>query len=513
MSDETVPDSLTRLMVVILNYRTPSLTIDCLRSLVGEMGSLPGTRVVIADNASGDGSVEQIGAAIETEGWGEWASLLPLEHNGGYAFGNNAVISRSLHSTNPPPYFLLLNPDTIVRPGAIQVLVDFMDEHPEVGIAGSRLEDPDGKPQCSAFRFHSVLSELDSGLRIGVVSKLLSKWVVAPPVCEETCQTDWVAGASMIVRREVFESVGLLDEKYFLYFEEVDFCLRANKSGWSCWYVPKSRVVHLVGQSSGVTDTKRPPQRLPGYWFDSRRRYFLKNHGWLYSALADVAWVFGFVLWRWRRVIQRKPDTDPPKLLSDFLLNSVLLKGGQVSSAPQTVTLGFWQILKEDWDAHERDWTRPGFRAVAVHRFGVWRMTIQPKLLRAPLSILYRALYRKIRNVYGIDLPFTVKLGRRVIIEHQGAIVIHGYCCIGDDSIIRQGVTLGNRYLDRPFEAPKLGDRVNVGAGAKILGAVAIGSDVNIGANAVVLSDIPPGTTAVGIPAKIISATNYGDNA
>ena len=167
--------------------------------------------------------------------------------------------------------------------------------------------------------------------------------------------------------------------------------------------------------------------------------------------------------------------------------------------------MGLWQQIKEDWDAHGRDWTLPGFRAVAVQRFGAWRMTLEPKLLRAPLSILYRALYRKIRNGYGIDLPYTVKLGRRVVIEHQGAIVIHGYCWIGDDSIIRQGVTLGNRYLDRPLEAPKLGDRVNVGAGAKILGAVAIGNDVNIGANAVVLSDIPSGNTAVGIPAKIIS--------
>ncbi|WP_250122766.1 glycosyltransferase family 2 protein [Chroococcidiopsis sp. CCMEE 29] len=330
MFDATEPDSLSLLTVVILNYRTPSLTIDCLRSLVGEVRSLPGTRVVVADNASGDGSVEQIAAAIEAEGWGEWASLMPLERNGGYAFGNNAVIRVALHSTNPPPYFLLLNPDTIVRPGALQVLVDFMDEHPDVGIAGSRLEDPDGTSQRSAFRFHSVLSELNFGLRLGVVSKLLSKWVVAPPVSEETCQTDWVAGASMIVRREVFESVGLLDEQYFMYFEEVDFCLKANKSGWSCWYVPQSRVVHLVGQSSGVTDTKRSPRRLPTYWFDSRRRYFLKNHGWLYAAIADTAWVFGLVLWRWRRVIQRKPDLDPPKLLSDLLLNSVFLKGGQV---------------------------------------------------------------------------------------------------------------------------------------------------------------------------------------
>lgn len=179
---------------------------------------------------------------------------------------------------------------------------------------------------------------------------------------------------------------------------------------------------------------------------------------------------------------------------------------------PETQTQSLWQQIKEDWIAHERDWTKPGFRAVAVQRFGVWRMTIKPILLRAPLSILYRALFRKIRNSYGIELPFTVQLGRRVIIEHQSGIVIHGYCSIGDDCIIRQGVTMGNRHLDRPFDAPKLGKRVNVGAGAKIFGNVSIGDDVNIGANAVVLSDIPSGKTAVGIPAKIISSKTSRDN-
>ncbi len=167
-------------------------------------------------------------------------------------------------------------------------------------------------------------------------------------------------------------------------------------------------------------------------------------------------------------------------------------------------SLSLWEQIKEDWIAHGCDWTKPGFRAVAVHRFGVWRMKIQPKLLRAPFSILYRSMYRKIRNTYGIELPYTVQLGRRVIIEHQGAIVIHGYSAIGDDSIIRQGVTLGNRYLEHPYDAPLLGKQVNVGAGAKIFGKVSIGDKANIGANAVVLQDVPSAVTAVGIPAKIL---------
>lgn len=182
-------------------------------------------------------------------------------------------------------------------------------------------------------------------------------------------------------------------------------------------------------------------------------------------------------------------------------------------SSSEAETLGLWQQIREDWEAHGRDWTKPGFRAIVVHRFGVWRMTIEPKLLRAPLSILYRMLYRKMRNGYGIELPYTVKLGRRVVIEHQGAIVIHGYCHIGDDSIIRQGVTLGLRYVDRPNEAPKLGKRVNVGAGAVILGDVTIGDDACIGANAVVLNDVPAGQTAVGIPAKTLPLHKVVDQA
>ncbi len=330
MTDTIQSDKSDGMLIVILNYRTPNLTIDCLRSLESEVRSLPKTRVVVTDNASSDGSVEQIQAAIETEGWGDWASLIPLERNGGFAYGNNAAIAPALQSNNPPPYFLLLNPDTIVRPGALRALMDFMNEHLEVGIAGSRLEELDGTPQNSAFRFPTVFSEFDLALRLGVVSKLLSKWTISPPVSEENCQTDWVAGASMIVRREVFNSVGLLDEKYFMYFEEVDFCLQANKSGWTCWYVPQSRVVHFVGQSSGVTDTKKPPKRLPQYWFDSRRRYFLKNHGWLYTILTDAAWMIGFILSQWRYAIQRKLRNNPPKLLRDFLFNSVFFKGVQL---------------------------------------------------------------------------------------------------------------------------------------------------------------------------------------
>lgn len=174
---------------------------------------------------------------------------------------------------------------------------------------------------------------------------------------------------------------------------------------------------------------------------------------------------------------------------------------------------GLLGLIREDWVANGRDWTRPGFRALAVYRLGVWRMKL-PQPWRAPMSVLYRILFRRCRNIYGIELPYSATVGRRVVIEHQGGIVIHGQTVIGDDCIIRQGVTLGNRTLDRPHEAPVLGSRVNVGAGAKVLGKLHIGEASAIGANAVVLQDLPPGAVAVGVPAKVVtvrSATNPAD--
>lgn len=165
------------------------------------------------------------------------------------------------------------------------------------------------------------------------------------------------------------------------------------------------------------------------------------------------------------------------------------------------MTGSLWSQIKADWRAHGRDWTKPGFRAVAVHRFGVWRMGLRPKLVRAPFSALYRVLYRHCRNRYGIELPFTVKLGRDVVIEHQGAIVIHGWCEIGDRCIIRQGCTLGLRRLNDLRAAPVLEEGVELGAGAVVLGRIRLGAGARVGANAVVLDDVPPGTTVWGIPA------------
>ena len=307
------------LLIVIVNYRSAGLVIDCLRSLEAEVAGCPGSRVVVVENASGDESMERLSSAIRDHGWGSWASLVASPRNGGFAAGNNVAIAPALASDDPPDLIWLLNPDTVVRPGSLVALVNFLARHPEVGLAGSRLEHPDGTPQNSAFRFPSVLSEFEGGLRFGPVSKVLDRHVLMPPISNEEGPTDWVSGASLMVRREVFEAVGLLDEGFFMYFEEVDFCLRANRAGWPCWYVPGPRVVHLVGQSSGVTRKGWHQKRRPAYWFEARRHFFLKNHGRFKTIAADLLYALTFASFRVRRAIQRKPDMDPQWMLWDFI--------------------------------------------------------------------------------------------------------------------------------------------------------------------------------------------------
>lgn len=159
-------------------------------------------------------------------------------------------------------------------------------------------------------------------------------------------------------------------------------------------------------------------------------------------------------------------------------------------------------LIAEDYAAHGRDWTKPGFRAVAAYRLGVWRMGIRSRLVRAPFTFLYHIFFRVCRNIYGIELPYTARIGRGVVFEHQGGIVIHGSTVIGDGTIVRQNCTLGIRSLDDLDGAPVIGRNVDIGAGAVILGRVNVGDGAAVGANAVVLVDVPEGWLAVGVPAK-----------
>ncbi|MCG8591487.1 MAG: glycosyltransferase family 2 protein [Proteobacteria bacterium] len=305
-----------RLAVVVINYRTPELTLAALRSSLRELEGLPGSRVILVDNDSQDGSFEKLQAAVRDLGAEERVHLVASPRNGGFAYGVNQGVRAAAETGPPVDYVYLLNSDAEPDPGALALLVEFLEAHPQAGIAGSHIYGTDGATHDTAFRFHSLPAEFENRLGLGVVSRLLDRWVVSKPVPHTDTRVDWLAGASMLIRRQVFEAIGPFDERYFLYFEEADFCRRAQAAGWATWYVPSSRVQHVGSASTGWTDWSR---RRPPYWFESRRHYWLKNHGRLQLWLANALWITGFLLGRAKCWLQRKPYPQPPHFFRDFL--------------------------------------------------------------------------------------------------------------------------------------------------------------------------------------------------
>lgn len=165
--------------------------------------------------------------------------------------------------------------------------------------------------------------------------------------------------------------------------------------------------------------------------------------------------------------------------------------------------IGLFALLREDMRTNGGWLLEQGFMAIAIHRFGNWRMSVR-KPFRLPLTVVYQFLSWWVEVLTGITLPYTVKLGRRVRIWHHSGIIINARS-IGNDVHIRQNTTMGVISVDRPFDIPTIGDRVEIGCGACILGGVTIGDDSIVGANAVVRSDVPPNSLAVGVPARILS--------
>jgi hypothetical protein len=316
-----------KLLIVIVNYRVTDLTVDCLKSLEPEIDSVPDAHIALCENGTGPEAVEQLEKVITSHGWERWCTLTAIHPNRGFTGGNNAVIGPALKSDDPPDYVYLLNADTIVRPNALRTMVEFMDAHPLAGMAGSRLESVEGVPRSTAFRFFNIASEFDSGLRLGIVSRLLRRRLGPDPLSAEPARVEWTSGAALCLRRALLEEIGLLDEDLYTYFDDIDICLRARRAGWEAWLVPDSRIVHLMGRSTGVTQRDTKPNRRPAYWFQARRHFFLKHYGALYTALCDAAFILGFGIWRVRRWIQRKCDHDPPCLLGDFIRHSVLTTG------------------------------------------------------------------------------------------------------------------------------------------------------------------------------------------
>lgn len=320
MSDPTV-------LTILLNFRTPDLTLKSAEAALRAMEGIAG-EIVIVDNESGDGSFARLREEAEARGWTRAGRLRVLAsgHNGGFGAGMNFGMRAGLSDGSAPDFYYLLNSDAFPEPDAIRALRDFLTGHPRAGMAGSFVHGVDGEPHRTAFRFPSVAGELEMAARTGVFSRLLRNSIVALPIPEGETQVDWTAGASLMLRADTIRQIGGFDETFFLYYEETDLCLRAARAGWPTWYLPQSRVAHLGSASTGM----KLWRRTPGYWFDSRRYYFTKNHGAAYAAAATLARVAGQSIWGLRRLIQRKPQADPDHFLRDLIAHSL----GPVRTAP-----------------------------------------------------------------------------------------------------------------------------------------------------------------------------------
>jgi GT2 family glycosyltransferase len=295
-----------KLLVVITSYRAKELTLDCLKSLEGEIKQNPGMMVGICDNGNEDDTADFLNQAIAENGWQDWAYVRTVMPNRGFSGGNNVILNDALNSNTDYDYFLLLNADTIVRSGAIRILSDAMDADDSIGIACPRLEWPDGEPQISCFRFISPISEFINAACTGPITRLLEAWNVPVPVSDTDVEMQWGSFACALIRRDVVDKISVLDEGYFLYFDDVDYCRATWNAGWRVKYFPAARVVHLRGKSNPVKEMTAKRQRRPVYWYKSRNWYLTKFYGKSGLLAANLLWYCGRVISLLRELVGNK---------------------------------------------------------------------------------------------------------------------------------------------------------------------------------------------------------------
>ena len=309
------------LAVIVVNYRTPELTVRCIDAIGEARGAFPGLRLIVVDGFSEDASVERIAGSIAAKGQAEWVTLLPLDVNGGFAFANNRAIAELQRAGPLPELVALINPDARVRPGALEAMAALLAREPRAGAVGGLLIHEDGRRQTSAFRFPSLRDEFCRGAHTALIERLLR----VPPTSidlDVAGEVPWVTGAAVMLRTEALQASGLFDEGFFLYFEETELMHRILRAGWSIWHEPAARVVHASGAATQIRDpdTGLPRAcRMPRYWYDSRRRYFALTHGRGYALLTGLAWLTGRGWWRLRQLVVPRPENGTVRSIGDML--------------------------------------------------------------------------------------------------------------------------------------------------------------------------------------------------
>ena len=308
-------DGSPTVLTVLLNWRTPEMTLRAANAAEAAMAGIAGS-ITVVDNDSGDGSFQMMQAALQDR---PRFRVVQSGHNGGFGAGNNFGIRLGLPDGSRPDFVYILNSDAFPAPDAIQRLLDYLQAHPKVGLAGSYIHGTDGEPHVTCFRFPSVMSEFESAARTGPISRLLARYIVAVGVPDQSGRVDWLAGASLMLREEVVQTVGIFDETFFLYFEETDLCRRAAQAGWATHFVRESRVEHIGSVSTGMKNWKR----VPGYWFDSRWTYFRKAGGTIRAVTATLAHLAGAAILGLRRRVQRSLPDGPPHFKRDLVRHAL----------------------------------------------------------------------------------------------------------------------------------------------------------------------------------------------
>jgi len=290
------PDNETNLLIIIICYKAVNLTIDCLASLAPQVKSMDGIRVAVCENGTGKTASEQLRRIIKQNNWDSWCDLTVISPNRGFSGGNNIVLRQALKWPKCPNNFLLLNTDTIVLPGALAELMNASELNPRAGIISSGLEWPDKTPRVNCFNHFHPLNEFIRTANTGVITKLLKKFYVPQPLNKKPKICDWTCFACAMIRKEVIHRVGMLDDGYFLYFDDSDYCRRVWESGWQILNWPASRVVHLEGKSNPLPTLQGQHKRLPWYHYASRARYYTKFYGKKGLFLANICWYLGWII-------------------------------------------------------------------------------------------------------------------------------------------------------------------------------------------------------------------------
>src|SRR6266568_3633865 len=256
---------MTTLSISVVSYRTPGPLRECLTALARERESLD-LNVTVVDNASGDGSAELVEQQFP------WVRLIRNQRNAGFGPAHNQALQQA-----EGRYWLVLNSDTEPSPGSLRTLVEFMDAHPDAAVAGPKLRYPDGTIQSSRRRFPTLATlffESTQLQRFWPRNAALRRYYVLDRSDDEPQDVDWLAGACLCVRAAAADQVGVFDERFFMYSEELDWCRRFRKAGWRISYVPSAEVVHLEGASSRLDLAAR--DRL---FQASKLAYAAKWHG------------------------------------------------------------------------------------------------------------------------------------------------------------------------------------------------------------------------------------------